>query len=140
MDPTCQQGIAQAGGGSVMVWGVCSWRNMGPLIRIDTTLIAGQCDTHTSLIATEWLQEHSSEFRHFRWPPKSPNIYIIEYIWDALQRAVQKRSPPPLTPIDLWTALQDSWCHLPPPLLQTIESIPRRFAAFLRARGGSTRY
>ncbi|GFU13177.1 hypothetical protein TNCV_1445791 [Trichonephila clavipes] len=28
-----------------------------------------------------------------------------EYIWDALQRAVQNRSPPLLTPTDLWTAL-----------------------------------
>ncbi|GFX21522.1 transposable element tcb2 transposase [Trichonephila clavipes] len=63
---------------------------------------------YTSRIATGWLQEHSSEFRHFRWPPKSPDMNIIEYIWDALQRAVQKRSPPPLTHTDLWTALQDS--------------------------------
>ncbi|GFV38939.1 DDE_3 domain-containing protein [Trichonephila clavipes] len=47
-------------------------------------------------------------FRHFRWPPNSPEMNITEYIWDALQRAVQKRSPPPLTPTDLWTALQDS--------------------------------
>ncbi|GFX04366.1 DUF1758 domain-containing protein [Trichonephila clavipes] len=38
MDPTCQQETVQAGGGFVMVWGVCSWRDMGPLIRLDTTL------------------------------------------------------------------------------------------------------
>lgn len=25
MDPVCQQGIVQAGGGSVMVWSVFSW-------------------------------------------------------------------------------------------------------------------
>ncbi|GFW68769.1 transposable element tcb2 transposase [Trichonephila clavipes] len=60
---------------------------------------------------------------------------IIEYIWDAVQRAVQKRSPSPLTPTDLWTALQDSWCQLPPALLQTvIECLRRRVAALLRAR------
>ncbi|GFW69014.1 transposable element Tcb2 transposase [Trichonephila clavipes] len=38
MDSTCQQGIVQAFGGSVMVWGMYSWRDMGPLIRLDTTL------------------------------------------------------------------------------------------------------
>ncbi|GBN80718.1 Transposable element Tcb2 transposase [Araneus ventricosus] len=38
MDPTCQQWTVQAGGGSVMVWGVCSWRDMGPLIRLYATL------------------------------------------------------------------------------------------------------
>ncbi|GFV37626.1 DDE_3 domain-containing protein [Trichonephila clavipes] len=70
---------------------------MGPLIHLDMTLTSdryvsslpdhlhpfvpivfsdglGQFqkdDTtpHMSRIATYWLQEHSSEFRHFRWPP-----------------------------------------------------------------------
>ncbi|GFQ68014.1 transposable element tcb2 transposase [Trichonephila clavata] len=66
---------------------------------------------------------------------------MIEYIWDALQHAPQKRSPSPLTPTDLWTTLQDSWCQLPPALLQAlIESMPRRVAALLNARGGPTRY
>ncbi|GFX58705.1 transposable element tcb2 transposase [Trichonephila clavipes] len=56
-------------------------------------------------------------------------------------RAVQKRSPPPLTPTDLWTLLQDSWCQLPPALLQTlIESMTRRIAALLNARWGPTRH
>ena len=121
MDPTCQQGTVQAGGGSVMVWGVCSWRDMGPLIRLDTTLTGdryvsilsdhlhpfmsivhsdglGQfqqdnATPHTSRIVTKWLQEHSSDFRHFCWPLKSPDMNIIEHIWDALQRAVQISTP-----------------------------------------------
>ncbi|GFX57304.1 transposable element Tcb2 transposase [Trichonephila clavipes] len=29
MHSTCQQGTVQAGGGSVMIWGVCGWRDMG---------------------------------------------------------------------------------------------------------------
>ncbi|GFY27658.1 transposable element tcb2 transposase [Trichonephila clavipes] len=96
---------------------------------------------HTSRIDTEGLQEHSSEFRHFHWSPKSPDMNIIEYIWDALQHAVQKRSQPHPTPTDLWSALQDSWCQLPPAFLQTFfESMPRGVVALLRARGGPTRY
>ncbi|GFX30211.1 transposable element tcb2 transposase [Trichonephila clavipes] len=84
--------------------------------------------------------KYSSEFRHFRWPPKSPDMNIIEHI-DSLQRAIQKSSPPSLTLADLWTALQDSWCQLPPELLQIlIEFIQRHFAAFLRARWGPMRY
>ncbi|GFQ78373.1 transposable element Tcb2 transposase [Trichonephila clavata] len=62
---------------------------------------------HVSRIATEDIQKYSSEFRHFLWPPKSPDMNIIEYIWDALQRAIPKRSPPPLTPTDLWIALKE---------------------------------
>ncbi|GFY27197.1 uncharacterized protein TNCV_2068181 [Trichonephila clavipes] len=78
-----------------MVWDICSWRDMGPLIRLNTTLA------------------------------------VIRY----------KRSPPPLTPTNLWTALQDSGCQLPPAQLQTlIESMPRRVATLLRARWGPTQY
>ncbi|GBM32197.1 hypothetical protein AVEN_136740-1 [Araneus ventricosus] len=36
---------------------------------------------HTSRVATKWLQEHSSDFRHFHYPPKSPDMNIIEPIW-----------------------------------------------------------
>ncbi|GBM93664.1 hypothetical protein AVEN_132447-1 [Araneus ventricosus] len=32
------RGTVQSGGASVMVWDVCSWRDMGPLIRLETTL------------------------------------------------------------------------------------------------------
>ncbi|GFW01882.1 transposable element Tcb2 transposase [Trichonephila clavipes] len=168
MDPTCLQGIVQAGGGSVMVWGVCSWRYI-PLMHLDVTLTGDRyvsilsdhlhplmstvhahglgelqqdnATPHTSRIATEWLLEHSSEYKHFHWPLKSPGMNIIEYIWDVLQSAVQKRSLHSLTPTHLWTAQQDSWCQLPPPLLQTlIESIPRHVVALLHTRGGPTRY
>ncbi|GBM63368.1 hypothetical protein AVEN_185474-1 [Araneus ventricosus] len=57
---------------------------------------------------------------------------IIEDIWDALLHAVEKRSPPPRTPTDFLTALQESWCEFPPGYLQTsVESMPHRDAALL---------
>ncbi|GBN08538.1 hypothetical protein AVEN_142793-1 [Araneus ventricosus] len=96
---------------------------------------------HTSRVATKWFQEHSSDFRHFHCPPKSPDINIIELIWIALQCAVQKISPPPGTPMDLRTALQDSWCEKPPGYLQTlVDTMPRRVASLLCARVGPKRY
>ncbi|GBO04244.1 hypothetical protein AVEN_212189-1 [Araneus ventricosus] len=150
-----------------MVWDVCS--DMGPLIRLETTLTGdrylsilpdhlhsimsivhsdglGQfqqdsATPHASRAATKWLQEHSFDLRHFHWPPKSTEMNITEDIRDALLHAVENRSPPPLTPMDLWTALQDSWCELLPGYLQTlIESLSRRVVALLRAGGGPTRY
>ncbi|GBO34445.1 hypothetical protein AVEN_188085-1 [Araneus ventricosus] len=65
---------------------------------------------HASRAATKWLQEHSSDFRHFHWSPKSPDMNIIEDIWDAFLHAVEKRSPPLCTSMDLLAALQYSWC------------------------------
>ncbi|GBM90273.1 hypothetical protein AVEN_189057-1 [Araneus ventricosus] len=79
----------------------------------------GNATPHASRVATKWLQEHSSDFRHFHWPPKFPEMNIIEDIRDALLHAVEKRSPPPRTPIGLLTVLQDSWCEFPPGYLQT---------------------
>ncbi|GBL83708.1 hypothetical protein AVEN_132626-1 [Araneus ventricosus] len=142
---------------------------MGPLIRLETTLRGnrylsilsdhlhsfmsifhsdglGQFQQengtpHASRVPTKWLQEHSSDFRHFHWPPESPEINIIEDNRDALLPAVEKISPQPRTPMDLLTALQRSWCEKPPGCLQTLlETMPRRVAALLRARGGPTRY
>ncbi|GBN91396.1 hypothetical protein AVEN_107729-1 [Araneus ventricosus] len=57
--PVCQQGSVQSGGASVM------HDNATP---------------HASRVATKWLQEHSSDFRLFHWPPKSPDMNIIEDI------------------------------------------------------------
>ncbi|GBL78697.1 hypothetical protein AVEN_65262-1 [Araneus ventricosus] len=66
---------------------------------------------------------------------------IIEDTRDALLHAVEKRSPPLRTSMDLLTALQDSWCEKPPGCLQTlVETMPRRVAALLRARGAPTRH
>ncbi|GBL81964.1 hypothetical protein AVEN_50548-1 [Araneus ventricosus] len=96
---------------------------------------------HTSRVATKWLQENSPDFRHFYWPPKSPEMNIIEDIRAALLHAVEKISPPPRTSMDLLTALQGSWCQFLPGYLQTlVESMPRCFASLLRAPGGPTRY
>ncbi|GBM35915.1 hypothetical protein AVEN_124171-1 [Araneus ventricosus] len=150
-----------------MVWYVCSWRDMGPLICLETTLTGdrylsilpdhlhsfmsivhsdelgqfqqGNATPHASRVSIKWLQEHSSDFRHFHWPPKSPEMNIIEDIRDALLHAVENISPPPRTPVDLWTVLKDEWCELPPRYLQTlVESIPHHVAAIMCVWEGPT--
>ncbi|GFV32116.1 DDE_3 domain-containing protein [Trichonephila clavipes] len=70
------------------------------LFNLGDSLMQNNATPHTFRIATDGFQEHSSEFRHYRWSPKSPDMNNIQHIWDALRRAVQKRSPPPLTSTD----------------------------------------
>ncbi|GBM85494.1 hypothetical protein AVEN_167644-1 [Araneus ventricosus] len=164
-----KHGTVQSGGASVIVWDVCSWRDMAPLIRLETNLTGdrylsilpdhlhsfmpivhsdglGQfqqdnATPHASRVATKWLQEQSSNFRLFHWSPKSPEMNIIEDIRDALLHAVENRSPPPRTPMNLWTVLKDEWCELLPRYLQTlVESMPHLVAALLCVHGGPTRY
>lgn len=50
MDPTCQQITVKAGGDSVMVWGVFSWSDMGPLVRLEMTLTG---DAYVNLLYDE---------------------------------------------------------------------------------------
>ncbi|GFV53860.1 hypothetical protein TNCV_4209111 [Trichonephila clavipes] len=45
MNPTCQKRTVQAGGGSVMVWSVCSCHYMGFLIRLDMILTGDRSKT-----------------------------------------------------------------------------------------------
>ena len=48
MYPACQQGTVLAGGGSLMMWDLCRWSNVTPLIRLDTTLT---CDRFVHILA-----------------------------------------------------------------------------------------
>ncbi|GBN06139.1 hypothetical protein AVEN_19596-1 [Araneus ventricosus] len=107
-DPTCQQETVQSGRASVVVWGVCSRLDMRSLIRLETTLAGTGTRTVRHPTRQELLpsgSRNSSDFRHFHWPPRSPDMNIIEPICVALQCDVQKKSPPPRTPMDLRTAL-----------------------------------
>ncbi|GBM76029.1 hypothetical protein AVEN_53904-1 [Araneus ventricosus] len=64
---------------------------------------------------------------------------IIEDIRDALLHVVENRSPPPRSPMDLWTVLKDEWCELPPRYLQTlVESMPHSVAALLWSESKSS--
>ncbi|GBO21192.1 hypothetical protein AVEN_64944-1 [Araneus ventricosus] len=78
-------------GASMMLMGRGSG-DMGPLICLDTTRL---------------LRNILLTLEHYHWPPKSPDMSIIEDIRDALLHAVEKRFPPPHTPMDLLTALQN---------------------------------
>ncbi|GFX00085.1 uncharacterized protein TNCV_3080811 [Trichonephila clavipes] len=46
MDLTCQQGTVQTGEGCVMVRGVCSRCDMGPHVRLHTTLAGDRSQSH----------------------------------------------------------------------------------------------
>ncbi|GBM96094.1 hypothetical protein AVEN_212490-1 [Araneus ventricosus] len=86
-------------------WKHVTWSDESRFQLYRTNARKDNATPHASRDATKWLQERSSDFRHFHWPPKPPEINIIEDIRDALLYAVEKRPPPPRTPMDLLTAL-----------------------------------
>ncbi|EPQ49997.1 hypothetical protein GLOTRDRAFT_8300, partial [Gloeophyllum trabeum ATCC 11539] len=43
------------------------------------------------------------------WPPSSPDMNIIEHVWDHLDRMVHACDPLPWNKQQLWVTLQEEW-------------------------------
>ncbi|GBN80547.1 Transposable element Tcb2 transposase [Araneus ventricosus] len=169
MDPACQVGTVQGRGGSIMVWGVFSWQFLGSLVLVPISLNAiryvellgghlypfmlychphgngvfqqDNCTSHKSRLTTAWLDEHSSDFSVMKWPPRSSDLNTIEHFWDVLAKGVKAHHTTPATLTKLWAALVDVWqAILVERFRKLVESMPRRVAAVIKARGGPTRY
>lgn len=159
------------GGGNIMVWGCVTGRGMGRLVKVDGIMRAEnyveiledgllgslkdlgirrtgnssaifQQDNdpkHTSRLAQNWFKKR--RFHLLSWPPSSPDMNIIEHVWDQLDALIRARNPLPRNKEEMWEALQEEWENFPQASLDKLfESMPRRVGALLKARGGHTKY
>jgi hypothetical protein len=94
---------------------------------------------HRSKVAEEWFR--AKNVKRLPWAPSSPNMNIIEHVWDQLDALVCAHDPLPRNKEEMWVALQEEWANFPSAALDKLyESMPRRVAALLKARGGHTKY
>ena len=168
LDDRFTQKTVKHGGGSLMVWGCITAQGMGRLYRIDgimkgvdyveilnkqllgtfkdrkirKTAYLFQQDNdpkHTSKVATDWFRR--SRVKKLPWPSRSPDMNIIEHVWNQLDALVRARNPLPRNKEELWVALQEEWTNFPKAALDKLyKSMPTRVAALLKARGGHTKY
>jgi DDE superfamily endonuclease len=168
LDPRFTKKKVKHGGGKVTVWGMITAHGVGRIVRIEGNLTAVlyreileddalgtfsdlnlnprkfifQQDNdpkHTAKIVTSWFTEN--RIRQLPWPPSSPDINIIENLWDYLDRLVRARDPLPRTEEDLWVALQEEWVNIPLDYIKKLyASLPDRIRAVYDAKGGNTRY
>ncbi|GBN52868.1 hypothetical protein AVEN_183488-1 [Araneus ventricosus] len=96
---------------------------------------------HKARIVLEWFEEHTDEFYLMYWPPNSSDLNPMEYIWDVMEGQLRDQTPPCLNISTLRNRYLDIWYNLSPVIYQKlVASMPRRVAAILKAKGGSTRY
>ncbi|GFX99448.1 transposable element Tcb1 transposase [Trichonephila clavipes] len=73
---------------------------------------------HRTLAVQDCLD--SEGIQRLVWPARSPDLYSIENVWDALGRQVAGRNSPPTNKNTLIRALTEEWDKLPQQLLDNV--------------------
>jgi transposase len=162
------QGTVKFGGGNLMIWGCMSAEGVGYACHIDHRMdakvytdilddyllptidyydlekdnIIFQQDNdskHTSKAAQKWFE--NNEIEVLEWPAQSPDLSPIEHLWEYLERRLAAYKTEPKGMLELWERIEIEWDKIPLEVcMNLIESMPRRIAAVLKAKGGYTRY
>jgi transposase len=162
------QGTVKFGGGSLMIWGCMMAHGVGNACRIDGRMdaelytrilsdelvqsveyygleldeIVFQQDNdskHTSHTAQKWFEDNGVEV--LEWPAQSPDLNPIEHLWAHLKRQLSGYNTSPTSMHELWQRVEAEWNKIPAQVcIDLIDSMPRRVAAVLKAKGGYTKY
>ena len=135
-----------------------------PLIVVPGNLTAVRYrDEFLRTVAVPLVQQHQMTFQHdnarphvarvcqnflannnivpLNWPPYSPDLALIEHLWDELDRRVRRRRNTPNTLVQLRTALLEEWENISIRKINAlVNSMQRSIRAVINARGGHTRY
>ena len=167
-DPQFMKKKVKYGNGKVVVWGMITPYGVGCIVQIkgnlnkefyceilpdnlldtyqDLGLDYHDCyfqqdnnPKHTSKLAQAWF--HKNHVDLLPWPPNSPDINIIENLWDHLECQVRAHNSLPRSEGDLWVALQEELYKIDLAFIRKLyKSLPERVSAVYHANGGNTRY
>ena len=92
---------------------------------------------HTAIITKKFFAENNITV--LDWPSQSPDLNPIEHLWAILEKQLGERRFK--TKDQLKEALRMAWSNIEVQQLRSlVESMPRRLAAIIKARGGPTKY
>ncbi len=90
----------------------------------------------------DWLTKEAG-VRVFNFPPKSPDLNIIENVWSRLQKILNRKllNVNISTTQDLLQLINESWKEIPVSFIrQCILSMPDRLKSVIQMKGRQTRY
>ena len=92
---------------------------------------------HNSNLVKHWmLYNIKSKLDH---PPQSPDLNVIEHLWDYLKKKVKERRP--TSKSTLKQVLTEEWNKIPPEFTRKLAlSMPSRLSEVVKAKGGHTSY
>lgn len=169
MDPSCMVPTVQASGGSVMLWGCFTWSGLGSAtlcsnkmksqdylnVLNDLVIPSMQfffpqntgsfqddnAKIHRANCVKDWFTEFSDMFLHMDWPPQSPDLNPIEWLWDVLEKSLRSSPNLPTSLAELGDTLLKKWTGITVDTLHNlVETMPRRMRAVIKAKGGPTKY
>ena len=75
------------------------------------------------------------------FPRYSPDLNPIEHLWRELKTRVRSYNEPANGVLEIWNRTEVEWEKIPKEKCQRlVESMPRRIAAVIKAKGGYTKY
>lgn len=154
------------GGGSVMVWAAIGYMKktdiqfltkpvtaqsyvniLNNIISKHGKSMAGRdfifqhdnAPVHTSRVVSSWFKEHN--IKVLDWPPRSPDLNIIENVWGRLAKKVYENSRQFSSVDDLKKAITDAWVQVPQNYIKELYNhIPNRIFETIRLNGKSTHF
>ena len=113
-----------------------------PLIRRQRIPLVFQHDNarlHTARFTQDFSRQQGINV--LPWPSKSPNLNVIEHLWDEFGRRVRRRQNVPQNVRQLAIALQQEWVNIPRRTLRRLCcSMRSRLRECVQLAGGHTQY
>jgi len=151
-----------------MVWGCITSRGVGKLLFVEGSMDAEQFiqilssglhstaimhgfnlgdvilqqdndPKHNAKITQEWISDNNIEL--LPWPSCSPDMNIIEHVWNDVNNRIRARPVKPSTINELKAVIEEEWYATPFQYIRTLfDSMPRRINVLYKAKGGYTKY
>ena len=164
----CLASTIKHGGGNIQVWGCISIKGVGDIVRITEKLTGEKykniLHNHTvpsgqQLVGDYFILQQDNDPKHtcklvknhlsnleeegvlqtMPWPSQSPDLNIIEHVWDYLDRKKMERLPKNVN--ELWNVLKEEWYNIPIQFIENLyKSINKRLQDVIVNKGGHTKY